>query len=461
MPALAASTGLTRRQVLATAATLALGGCAPLLTPPRPDASGATTLVLRPASPLAVVHSGPKPLAADAEYYRLVPHLADQFNATHPGMAIATGHTYRRGTASVYALAGVSGWGVDGFASTVLDSALHARNFDPTIVQSGLLDGYRAENGLFGLPVSQAPVAVRWRKDVFRLAGLGTPAPDWTIADFQAACVELQTVVGSGKVRGLQAVLYPPGGYVLGPYCCWGVLFDPAWWTAFSLGYGGTITENGVFALDGRALEGLSVLVDIIRRFSPATGGAGVPASAYPDAFALAVDFWGPPGGADPAAQIHTFPAVAPVLRYGPEWAWARLPRFPARPVITTLPNGEGLTLLRGAAPDERQLEMAVEALLWLHSSDAQRLLEAWGAVPVLADAEAQRQFWERQAPEDQAVGDWRNFIGYGPDWPGPVNESLMSAALMRAVGDPSQLEAAIALAVEQMNATLAQGAGA
>lgn len=81
--------------------------------------------------------------------------------------------------------------------------------------------------------------------------------------------------------------------------------------------------------------------------------------------------------------------------------------------------------------------------------------------MPVLADAAAQRQFWERQAPEDQAVGDWRNFIGYGTDWPGNVNGSLMSAALMRAVGDPAQLEAQVALAEGQMNAALAQGAGA
>lgn len=450
--------GLTRRQVLVASAALALGGCAPFPGPQR--AGAAATLVLRPAPPLTLPNSGPKPLAADAEYYRLVPHLAERFNATHRGVVIETGNTYRRGTASVYALIGASAWGETADVPSHLAIALGAHNFDPAMVQAGLLDGFQTGHGLWGLPVSQAPVAIRWRKDAFAAAGLGAPAPDWTIADFQVACTELQRVVQSGKVRGLQAVLYPAGSYFLGPNCCWGVLFEPAWWVAFALGYGGTIAKNGVFAFDRRALEGLSVLVDIVGRFGPPPDGQGLPAGDFPDGFALALDFWGPPGGAQPAAQISTLPAVAAVLRYGPEWAWARVPRFPVRPVITTLANGEGLTRLTNTEPDEGQLELAVEALLWLYDPDAQRLLQAWGAVPVLADPEAQRQFWARQTPEDQAVGDWGNFVGYGAGWPGSVNVSLMSAALNNAVRDPSQLGAQVATAEQKMNASLAQGAG-
>ena len=428
---------------------MALGGCAPL----RRSAGGAAPLVLRPAPPLLGVHSGPDPVVSDADYYRLVPHLVDRFNATHAGVIIEPTNAYHPGPASVYWLTGISGWGSSsGAVTSLLDSALQAHNFDPGIVQAEALAGYRTPSGLTGLPVSQAPIAVRWRKDVFAAAGLSTPASDWTIADFQAACIELQKVVERGTVGGLQAVLYPPQSYVVGPYCCWGVLVDPAWWAAFALGYGGTVAKNGVFALDSRALEGLAVLVDIASRFGPRSP---LPTTAYPDGFALALDFWGPPGGAEPATEAHMVPAVAPVLRYGPHWAWARIPRFPVRPVITTLTNGEGLTPVAGAPSDDRQLAEVVEALLWLYTPAAQRILQAWGAVPVLSDPKAQRRFWKAQAPDGQAVGDWANFIGYGPEWPGSVNRTLISAALMAAIADPSQLEPQVAAAVQRMNASL------
>lgn len=158
---------------------------------------------------------------------------------------------------------------------------------------------------------------------------------------------------------------------------------------------------------------------------------------------ALAFDFWAPPG------------VFAPSQAFDARWAWARLPRFPVRPVITTQVNGDRLTLpAQGHQQDERELDIAVEDLLWLYQPEAQSLLQAWGAVPLLAAPDIQDQFWARQSPADQVVGDWRNFVPYDTGWPsgnGRIANARMSA-LEPAFRNPGTLAAGVAQAVRRAN---------
>gem|GEM_PF-5076735 len=95
-----------------------------------------------------------------------------------------------------------------------LDTALNAANFDPGLVQPGFLQSYRDDHGaLFGLPISQMPLAVRWRRDVFASLGLPPPTGDWSMADFEEACQFMAEGIERGHAPDLLAALYPMFSY--------------------------------------------------------------------------------------------------------------------------------------------------------------------------------------------------------------------------------------------------------
>lgn len=207
------------------------------------------------------------------------------------------------------------------------------------------------------------------------------------------------------------------------------LLQDPALWVAFALGFGGSVVADGRCAVDAAAVTGLAALVGLLRRF-PA------PSRADPMAAAMTFGTWMPPSQR---------PA-------GDQWAYARMPRFPVRAVITTRPVGGGVQQVAGRAAAPPALTAAVTALVWLYSAEAQPLLRAAGFVPVVTSPQAQYEFWGTQSADDQMVGDWKNFPPYSAGWPTLPNPARMLLALTQAQADPSRLPALLADAVQGMN---------
>jgi hypothetical protein len=175
----------------------------------------------------------------------------------------------------------------------------------------------------------------------------------------------------------------------------------PLLWMAFVLGFGGSVNSGGRFQFDAGAMAGLDAYVSFARRWAPL---APLPASASPDQYALTAQAWPPPS-----------------IGSGAPWAYARLPLFPLRPVITTRLQGVGLWTVRGAVPTEDELNAAADALVWLYSEEAQRLIADSGNVPVVDSAALEDQVWRHVPAADASVGDWRNFAPWLDGWPGPT----------------------------------------
>lgn len=420
---------LTRRRALVAgaAAALAVGGCA---------------LARR-----AVV--APPVTLADSDLFTAVPGLQQAFARSHPSIHFVPYPLTLQSAAKPELPSGATYWlsnvGVNqlvvpnpapGHARLVpLDAPLHALNFNPEILLPGTLGLFALRGVQLGLPVQQDVLAVRWRRDVFAALGLQPPAPDWTLADLQTLCARLGALIAAGKAPQVTSVLAPPMATTR--------LKDLALWVAFALGFGGSVVSQGRFALDAAAMNGVAALVDLFRRFAPAAPAG--PAKAASPAPALALDTWQAPS----QRQV------------GAEWAYARLPRLPVRAVIPTGPSGVGVVQPAGSPSVPRALTAAVTALAWLYSDTAQPLLAAAGNVPVLAAPEAQGAFWDRQAPGDRAVGDWRNFLPYNAGWPGLPNNRDMANAIAGAIHDPTQLPDLVAAAVQAMNADVAGAGGA
>jgi ABC-type glycerol-3-phosphate transport system substrate-binding protein len=251
---------------------------------------------------------------AERDLYARVPGLAAAFNASHRGLSVAAGSTPEAGTRSPFtlALAPAPAEG-SGRGLVPLGAALRQDGFVSARVAPQALDLYRVEGALLGLPVAQWPIAVRWRADAFAAAGLSAPAPQWTVADFEAACLAIAGVIRTGAVPGLQAVLFPMGDR---PGAVPGALGQPGWWSAFALGYGGSVVQGGRFSFDSNAVLGLGALAGLARRFgAPAAAAADV--AALPGRCAMALDYWGPPGGGGLAPSLE---ATVPGLRFGAGW---------------------------------------------------------------------------------------------------------------------------------------------
>jgi len=410
-----AGAALRRRALLvAAAAAVAAGGCA----------LGRKAIL---APPLTL---------ADSDLFTVVPGLQQAFAQAHRGIRFvsvpATIQTLIHGPTLP---AGVACWienvGVDAVVSTQdlapLDALLRQRNFQASTLLPGTYAAFALGGRQYGLPVEQYPLAVRWRPDVFAAAGLTPPAATWDLDGFEAAATSLSAAIAAGRVAQVASVLPPPGDMTL--------LQDPALWVAFALGFGGTVLAGGRFAFDAAAVTGLEHLVSLLQRFSAVQA----------------------PGGAPPAPYALTFDAWHAAARggAGSGWAYARLPRLPARPVITTRPVGEGIYQAPHLPAAPQQLAAAVTALTWLYGEAPQALLRAAGFVPVLADPAAQQAFWQGQSPADRAVGDWQNFLPFSAGWPAIPQPAYLLSALAAAIAGQGDIRDLAAQAAQQMNAEL------
>lgn len=150
------------------------------------------------------------------------------------------------------------------------------------------------------------------------------------------------------------------------------------------------------------------------------------------------------------------------------EWQWARLPRFPASPVIPTVASGFGLKWQPPDVPGTKAAPMpplasvtqyadpAASFLVWLYHPPAQALLRAAGFVPVVSAPNVQAPFWASVDADIRAFGDYAN---YAAGWPGVPPTDYVGQALAQAVAAPNNLAALVATAEQQCNAWLTQQA--
>jgi ABC-type glycerol-3-phosphate transport system substrate-binding protein len=442
---------ITRKHLLTEAAALLVAGCGVASHQSRGAGPSVTT---RP--PIVVQVQMPIPEAGPPlDFYTMVPGLMRAFNQRHSLLKIMPASVYvpKAQTLGVYldAVYPATGFGIP------LNAALRSANFNPADIQPGLLPLFSVNGQLLGLPVAQTPIAVRVRKDVWRAAAMRLPSFDWTITDFLDACDRIAYLVARKRVPGLEGVLFPLWGYVVAERTFTGVLWDPAWWMAFALGYGGHVVAEGRFFFDEKALEGLSVLVEIGRRYGSKLPLGRLPGgrealTSTPKKYAIFLDLWAPAPGASLAVKMSGVQRLVAPFEFDDRWIWARVPRFPARGLVTTLVRGEGFAGRIGAGfPDH-----AIEALLWLYSPDAQALLDAWGAPPVLAAWRAQSEFWQRQGDGGQDAVGWQDITSYAWDWPGYPPTDGVFAALMAGMNEgPEIMRTKIAAAATQMNSYL------
>lgn len=350
-------------------------------------------------------------------------------------------------------------------------AALRQINFDPSVLVAGSMAAWTNRGRTFGIPISEVPWGVRWRRDAFAAADIPRPDPDWTWDDFRSGCARLQTLAASGRVKGLGAALGPiallpagnattPGGWFRGP-TGWG--FPPAlWWEglwqAFVWGFGASAAQAGHFTLTAPGtVSALQNLVDLARAFClPANLVAALPTN-------VPHSVW--------FSQIYSQFAMmfAPYGRgnIGASWAWARLPRFPVSPVIPTATTAValGATKPSGGVPpaDAPETLVAAQFGVWLDSPAGVDLTSSAGTVPAAAAASIQTRFWTGPGPGSAAVvGDWQHFRGVYDGFP-PVSapQATVGNFVARAVSDAiegtSSLPDALAGAEKRMNANVIQ----
>lgn len=334
-----------------------------------------------------------------------------------------------------------------------LTGALQTLNFNPSILLPDSVAVFTAGGQIYALPTSLSPWCVRWRTDTFEAAGLAPPDPHWTLEDFQGACAALQKVVRAGKVPGLAAVL---GSMLGGQYRMtdasehatdfWeGSIFQAGLWEGFALGFGGTLVETGRFTLTGTGtLTGLSRLVQLAADYA-------LPPAKVPTTIAE------PRGPGRPVRDgVHAL--LGGWVSPGQGVGYARLPAFPARPVIPTVFTGSGLYAPLDRPPSTAAAiapypAAAAQFLVWTYGPQAQSVLAAQGSPPVLADPAAQAAFWNGPARQASAVGDAAHFVNYAAGWPTYPSDQIVANALAAAVETPGTLAAQMAGAENRWNA--------
>lgn len=334
------------------------------------------------------------------------------------------------------------------YAYAPLESALRAHNFDPSLLIPGSMGVYVRGHHTTALPFAEIPWAVLWRPEAFTAAGLRPPSPEWTFQEFRAACVALRAVSASGRVRGLRGALAPlvtdpprtqpgspkgsrgiPTGALKGTF--YGALGYPGLWQGFVWGFGGTLVSKGRFRVtDAGGVAGMGALIDLAREFAVSQ------ADALALGFALAFSLYRPSGTP-------------------PGWRWARLPRFPVRPVIPTASVAQGLAYNRhttsAPAPNSRELLATVEYLLWWYSPAATSLLIAAGPPPALGNPAVQARYWRAKADGAAAVGDWRHFRDCYAGFPW-VPDKVVFETLNQVIAGSVTLHSALGTAEQQMN---------
>lgn len=458
---------LGRRQMLVAAGRVAAyaiagavaGGCAPLRTSGK-HAKGSRVAVTSVATSGSTVFGTFAP-------FEYLPSLLSEYHKTHPNINVEPINSLQNGSGrSPFVMEGVFGGYLGAIKAELapLDSALKTNQFDAGSLLPGARDAFAVHGQTVGLPLAVQPCAVMWRPDVFSEAGLQTPDPNWTWADFVSVCNVLQSKIASGDLKTIQWALGPmtgqynvaEGGKPLTQW--WGASHIPGLWQAFVLGYGGEAVVNGRFALaNAKVMQGLEQFVSVATRFSlPTSQVPTTPAGMqnFTERYALAFSFYvpdvGPPG-----------PSLAPSYTKG--WQFARLPRFPVRPIVTTsflgdclayLPSSDAATVDFSQALTQQaaDVDAGTDFLTWMYSPAAQSILTGNGFPPVMADGEAQRGFWQRMRRDIRVIGDWENFVYYADGWPNVPPPDIMDSALQNAVGDPRTLMSELMKAEQVMN---------
>lgn len=228
-------------------------------------------------------------------------------------------------------------------------------------------------------------------------------------------------------IKDLEGALYPlalppPKPSARGHAIPVGSLMLPGLWQAFIWGFGGSIIADGKFELtDPATVQAIEALLALQGYAAPATGGG----------HALAFQLYQPA------------PLPAP-------WTWARLPRFPVNPVVTTVSYAQGVVGNPGEVPPD-VLAAAVTFMLWLYEPAAVSLAAGQGDPPVVASASAQPAYWTHKPDGGGAVGDRSHFRDCYDGFPS-VTVHAMEYAMTSVLFGGVKPSAALAVAEQEMN---------
>lgn len=428
--------GLSRRAVLrlvgGVAGAMVLGGC-------RADGGGAPHKSSVPEAGRvpsvaagSVAASEPFSLFVDAAGPAGLPNALAAFSKQYPRLRLAKVSFPAR---LIYWMEMLTGQNIrlSPYTHVSLDAVLRAHNFNPSILLSTALDPFVQNGHTLALPFTSIPWAVQWNTAAFAAARLPRPAVDWAYGDFLDACAALKTLAATGGMQGLRGALAPPvvphpaPGVGVGAT---GSMAMPGLWQAFAWGFGGSLASHGKLVLtDPGTLKGMAALVELSAEYAVS------PAIARNAGFALAFALFRPGG----------LPAG---------WQWARLPRFPVTPVITTVTVAQGLAYrapMAAPAPDAPLVRAAAEYLLWWYTPTATTLLQAESTPPALASAAVQEAYWQGRGGGASAVGDWTHFRDCYAGLP-VTPDPILYRALQAVVFDKVALRTALAAAERDAN---------
>jgi multiple sugar transport system permease protein len=180
---------------------------------------------------LTILHWG------DSSEDRIVAHLVEQFQATHPNIKIvrinATDFNSKLKTmlaagtppdvfyieyenvpefANMHLLANL-----DPLIAKMPDGQKWLDQFFPLIVQAFRFDGHQARRGpLYGIPKGFTPLVMYVNCDLFAKAGIAVPFNGWTWDEFEADCKKISATPPDAAGRNYGAVLNTSWPLVLG-----------------------------------------------------------------------------------------------------------------------------------------------------------------------------------------------------------------------------------------------------
>lgn len=441
---------LSRRSVLIGALGVALSGCA-LLRPAK--APGAASAACRTVTTLPIF----TPVANDKQ--------AAAFEAFDPVLyPLSSSEQYSGPAKAQWAIVQSGGWNPP-IQHYALDVAVQAANLDPASLLPGTAAAFRYQGSTWALPGSVQPLAISYRPDVFAAAQLPEPAADWSVADFENACLRILGLTRAGKIPGCYGPLAPlvgsstitatEGGNTFS-HPVYGDLRDAAVWTGFAAGYGGFLTHAGGFDLTNPgAAAGLGELVRIARAY-------GAPEKLLPSTAAQQQTYL------DGAAMLFRPYGGTPVTPSGAAGGvrrkYARFPVLPVQPAVPATLSGWRLASTLSvppAAPPAAALDSVVQFALWTWRGVRDNPA-APGPPPVLADPQIQRGYWEaatQVASGATAVGDYTHYVYVDQDFP-PVfadTAGIVYDALSGAVTGTADVAAALSAATQRLNAAAAQ----
>lgn len=334
-----------------------------------------------------------------------------------------------------------------------LDTGLRATNFDAHTLLPGAMAAFTFNGQQWALPVSAAPIALRYQPAAFAAAGVPAPTPTWTLDDFTHACAAIQAAVSAGTApKGIYGPLQPVGQTETQVFGALGLLADGILAQAFAAGHGGWLVRGGQFDFtNSGAVAGLSKLVDIARAYA---GPAGRLPRAQTDVSAFyagaAMDF---------ASPVANSPDA-------PQWRYARFPRLPVAPVVPSTLQGaqlvwenpHGVFYVGGVYhnPPQAALDAITQYALWQYGRVRQNPAAALPP-PVVGDADVQSAYWSaapRAAPGADDAADWRNYLFVHAGWPpGPwAADQALFTALCTVLQTGADLRATLTALEQRLN---------